>query len=746
MSSSRSRHQYGRSATTNLLTESSGDLLNRCSNYFSKLASRVRAASQTGEDRLPLSEGNTSVSCSSYSGAMSPSTTPQYPMLLKYSKYEDTSPGSSRNYKYSTHPKYNDYKSTSNMSDVKGTTSRYEDPDNWRYRPRYKPHSLAPSASFSSFSTFKSDYDNFKPNHHHHRYGSNSHDVTRNSGANKNSYDKYNSSNSVNSHNNNNNNNNKGRHLYHSSRTGDININSDDYTPKSYCNPGHVSPTLNYDKASSRYRPSRFLKTKLLANECNEEDECEDELTLLSKPSSKKSDYYSHYAPVSPSLSSKYADTQSPTFRRKHVEVRGGFRDPHITNKYNNLDNENPRESTASIMNRYSGLSNSYGGDTDSASNKSNTPDSILDETLRRKERAQLINMYSLPLDVLQNIGSTNNRKFRKRGKDQTSNVVENDVEITVPTVNSHCYDKVKQMAAQVGCFGTYNNADEEGSLGPPRKVLYGSASTGDMLSALNKNDNVKTSDESNPTKTNAPESEKYVLHEPPVVFEKAAIRDRPSRPTFLDLSDKAKSTISTCDNTPLESPVKTSKSLLSTTPLYSLGLLDSSDKPYLLSTPNNPNITVSKYLEQDSNSNNEPTFTTFKPQPMISPQGNEITYMPAAAPKLIPETVSVAVKPKTATLTTTTLTDIQSCKPKVDLSGPSGASTPADPASSHRSILQEKPSSSSSSKVKSTQQQPITVVPSRKVYNTNDLNNKSTKPTFSSFFGNEVSFFLLIY
>ena len=665
----------------------------------------MRAASQTGEDRIPLSSDSVAPS----SGAMSPSTS-QYPMLLKYSRYDDPVRP-----KYNSHPKYSEYKSTAAMSDVKGAASHYDDPESWRYRPRYRPHGLAPSASFSSFSSYKSDFDNYKPNHN--KYANSSQDISRGGGKYQDDRNYYN--NSFGSS--------KNRHAYGSSKTSNLGLNGDYGLKSAYSTPGHLSPTLSYDKVSSRYKPSRFLKSKLATSGCNEEEEYDDDYSLLSKTPNKKSDYYSHYTPLSPSLAhSRSSDNKnSPTQRRRHVETGGGGM------RRNNRpvtvpETETPRESTSSIMNRYSGLSNSgltaSNCDTDSASNASTTPDSLAEDSQRRKERAQLINMYSLPLDVLQNIGSTHNRKFRKRGKDTTDITENNNTELLSPSANSNCYDKVKQMAAQVSCFGTYNNCDEEGSLGPPRKVLYGSASTGDMLSVLSKNNALKTAEDET-SKTNTPDSEKFVLHEAPIVFEKAAIRDRPSRPTFLNLQDKAKSSVNTCDNTPVDSPCKPNKSLLSTTPLYSL--LDSTDKPYILNTPNRPSVTMNNYLENDS----EPTFSTFKPQTITTPQGNEITYMPAIMPKVLPETVSVAVKPKTATITTTTLTDI-STKPKIDIGD-------------GYSILDSNKNSNDGTKVKSG---PMGIVPSRKVYSNSDLGSKSSKSSFATFFGTDVSLTIYVF
>lgn len=499
--SGRTRQQYGRSATTSytsILHDSGGDILNRCSNLFSKFASRVRAASQAGDDRAPphrSTAASSSAAVNPTAATYSTASSTTDPMLLKYSRYDDT-------------PRYNDYKSASLYGDVKAKTSRYE-PSSPHLRsgtssgatPRYgsgmgsgarSGHALAPSASFSSFSTFKSDYgssdydrSDLTPRK---RYGS---------GGVRPTY----------------------------GRTTSDSLSSDYGLGSAYLSLSAPSP--NYDKIGSRYKPSRFLKKSTLGSDrCVEEDEASDELSVLRKNDcAKKTDYWSQYASGSPNVMERCFEADSsrrvgvgsnlsPQLRRRHgdnslISASGRQRPSRPVTV---PEASEGRESTSSIIKRYSGLSTAT-LDTDTGSTTSSaTPDSIADESQRRKERAQLINMYSLPLNVLQNLGSNNSsRKFLKRGG-ESSGTGEHKLR----------YDQVKEMAAKVTAFSAFQ--DDEGSQGPPRKV-YGSASAGDVLSAIAKA-SAKTSDTLSQHST--PDSEKYVLYDPPIVFAKATTRERP--------------------------------------------------------------------------------------------------------------------------------------------------------------------------------------------------------------------------
>lgn len=617
MSSGRPRQQYGRSATTsytNLFQDSGGDILNRCSTLFNKFASRVRAASQSGDERVPLNHSTTNTTTAAQphpdpSSNNNNNNNNKYPMLLKYSKYDDS-------------PRYTDYKKTSILSDVKAKTSKYE-PDSGHVKGgsgldvTYKygrtgtgvglrgGHALAPSASFSSFSTFKSDY------------GSGDYDKKRygNSG---------------------------GRSAY--SRTNsDISLISDYGLGSAYVT--QTPPTPNYDKIGARYKPSRFLKKPSLGSgRCAEVDE--DDYS-----STKKTDYWSQYGGVAPSLvdrldtTSKYANL-SPQLRRRHGD--GGLISGTARHQAKQtVPDSRERESTSAIMKRYSGLSTgTRDGDTGSTTSSA-TPDSIMDEAARRKERAQLISMYSLPLNVLHNIGSSQARKFLKRGQDGASGDGHTDPPRALR------FDQVKEMAARVTALSAYQ--DDDGSRGPPRKV-YGSASTGDVLSAIARS-SAKGAD-STLSQTSTPDSEKYVLYDPPIVFEKAITKERPTlrsggteggggavRPTTLDLySTHTPSTTTTLDQDLGLKSTKSSYCSLLDSPLYGV------------STPNTPSIKVTNYMEPEQ----EYTFTTFKPNSAAPkklersrnpiPEDTSISYVPALTPKSPKEhsdTITISVKPK---------------------------------------------------------------------------------------------------
>ncbi|XP_042870199.1 probable serine/threonine-protein kinase dyrk2 isoform X5 [Penaeus japonicus] len=652
--SGRSRQQYGRSATTsytNILGDSGGDILNRCSNLLNKFASRVRAASQSGDDRVPLHDASNNIAGGSHSSNKSSYT--QYPMLLKYNKYDDS-------------PRYTDYKSSSALtSDMKSrpmhdtTSSRYKPGQGtssihsagsssgygYGYGSRYDAggiggkggHPLSTSASFSSFSTFKSDYG-----------GS---DYGKSDGSPRAS-----------------------RYAY--SRTAsDLGLDGDYGLRSAYATTS--APAPNYDKIGSRYKPSRFLKKNNLARTgCDEEDEAADEITMLRKNSSvKKSDYWSQYGVHSPNImekcleagSSSRLGNLSPQLRRRHGDgalVSGSSR-LRATRPVTVPETNDTRESTQSILNRYSGLSSSA-LDNETGSTSSATPDSIADDAARRKERAQLLNMYSLPLNVLHNIGSSHNRKFLKRGKDSAC---QGEQDGDAGRQRALRYDQVKEMAAKVSEFSTYI-PEEEGSQGPPRKVLYGSASTSDVLSALNKA-SMRSSD--NVSKQSTPDSEKFVLYDPPIVFEKAAVRERPypaacikpTKPTTLALTRT--NTMDLLDS-PTDAPSARLQSSQSQKSLFSI--LDPSNSSYGIKTPNTPttpSLKVSNYIEPEQ----EYTFTTFKPAskntnsnnnsstsinnnnpttPQESKGGlSDIGYVPALAPKspLDQVSVTVSVKPK---------------------------------------------------------------------------------------------------
>lgn len=458
MSGGRPRQPYGRSATTcytNILTDSSGDILNKCSNLFSKLTSRVRSSSQTADERLLIYSNGLSSSAHKMSNNPPPrvSSYSQYPMLLKYSKYDDSS----------RYDKYSDLKNS----------PRYDDPST--SASRYKPRStgLTPSASFSSFSTFKSDY------------GSTSDYPRRETAADLSS---------------------KPTDL--STRAGKVDAPPEEggYGLKGiYSNASSSNYIPNHDKIGSRYRPSRFLKSNLLKGRCDEGDE---DAFLTRGLSSKQPDYWSHYTAMSPTyLMDKYSTKKS------HINS------PQLRQKYG-LDSVTTRQRPVTVPEQQK-------------SPRTRILESSPDNTaaiLRRRECAQLINMYSLPLDTLQNIDKS--RKFRKRVQDA------GDGESTTTSR----FDQVKQMAAQVSCL----RADDDTSFGPPRKVLYGSASTGDMLSSLSKGSGGPSSGTpSQPSlhsTSDSADSDKFVLHEAPIVFEKAAMKEKPistsSRPSYLYLSD----------------------------------------------------------------------------------------------------------------------------------------------------------------------------------------------------------------
>ncbi|KAK3876910.1 hypothetical protein Pcinc_018340 [Petrolisthes cinctipes] len=625
MSSGRPRQQYGRSATTsytNLFQDSGGDILNRCSTLFNKFASRVRATSQSGDERVPLhhSTNTTSTTATQPHPDTSINNNNKYPMLLKYSKYDDS-------------PRYADYKKTSILSDVKSKTSKYEPAGGYvtggsGLDVSYKygrsgtgvglrgGHGLAPSASFSSFSTFKSDYGS--GDYDKRRYG--------NSG---------------------------GRSAY--SRTNsDISLISDYGLGSAYVT--HTPPAPNYDKIGARYKPSRFLKKSSLGSgRCAEVDE-----EKLS--SAKKTDYWSQYGGVAPSLvdrldaTSRYTNL-SPQLRRRHGD--GGLVSGTARQQVSHtVTDPRERETTSAIMKRYSGLSTSTrDGDTGSTTSSA-TPDSVMDEAARRKERAQLISMYSLPLNVLHNIGSSQARKFLKRGQDGASGDGHTDPPRALR------FDQVKEMAARVTALSAYQ--DDDGSRGPPRKV-YGSASTGDVLSAIARS-SAKGAD-STLSQTSTPDSEKYVLYDPPIVFEKAFAKERPTlrssgtdvgsggavRPTTLDLYPSLitpSSTITTTlDQDPIYKSLKSSYSSLLDSPLYGA------------STPTTPSIKVTNYMEPE----HEYTFTTFKPNAAAQkklersrnpfPDDTSISYVPALTPKSPTEhsdTITISVKPKTTTTSST--------------------------------------------------------------------------------------------
>lgn len=594
--SGRTRQQYGRSATTsytNILHDSGGDILNRCSNLFSKFASRVRAASQSGEDRAPPHRSATASSTTATTTSSSSSSAAD-PMLLKYSRYDDP-------------PRYNDYKTSSLYSDVKSKASRYEPSSPHLrtsgasavggYTPSRSGHALAPSASFSSFSTFKADYggvdldkNDLTPRK---KYGSGGGGVRSTYGR----------------------------------TTSDISLGSTNDYGLGGAYLSLSAPTPNYDKIGARYKPSRFLnKSSLGTGGCVEEDEAGDELSVLRKnDSTKKTDYWSQYGSgiTSPYVLDRGLDTASrraavganlsPQLRRRHgdnslISATGRQRPARPVTVPEAAEG---RESTSSIIKRYSGLS---AVDTDTGSTTSSaTPDSVADESARRKERAQLLSMYSLPLNVLHNISSSNSsRKFLKRGGGENSGSGEHKLR----------YDQVKEMAAKVSAFSAF--PDDEGSQGPPRKV-YGSASAGDVLSAI-----AKASAKDTLSKHSTPDSEKFILHDPPIVFAKAAVRERPSggtttpstpttptissskltKPTSLALTRTYTTDLfrSPSDEYRLYDPLLDSR-----TPYHSI--LDHHTAPhYGLHTPptpqTTPTIKVSNYMEPE----HEYTFTTFKP------------------------------------------------------------------------------------------------------------------------------------
>ncbi|XP_018010754.1 probable dual specificity protein kinase madd-3 isoform X4 [Hyalella azteca] len=402
MSGSRPRRHYGRSATTcyaNLLPDASGDILNRCSTLFSKLTSRVRSSSQTAEDRFTLTSPNASSSSSSTMSSHIPprvSSYSQYPMLLKYSKYDDPS----------RYERYSDLKNSA-------TSSRYDDPSS---SPRFKTRApgLAPSASFSSFSNYKSDYGNDYPRRESDytrpdvSYSRRDTDLPR-------------------------------RETDYSSKPTDLSVRTgvgdstrrDDHLDvgvggrpirgiHSSTSSSHISP--NQEKISSRYRPSRFLKSNLLKGKCDEGDE---DALLIRNPSTKQPDYWSHYSAMSPTyLLEKYSAADK---KKNETQLR---------QKYG-LDSTRYRPTTL----------------TERKSPRTRILESSPDNTaaiLRRRECAQLINMYSLPIDTLQSIDKS--RKFRKRGQDGGEGET------------TSRFDQVKLMAAQSSRAPSVED-DEDGHL-----------------------------------------------------------------------------------------------------------------------------------------------------------------------------------------------------------------------------------------------------------------------------------------
>ncbi|XP_064090536.1 serine-rich adhesin for platelets-like [Macrobrachium nipponense] len=723
--SGRTRRQYGRSATTSyssILQDSGGDILNKCSSLFNKFASRVRAVSQSGDDRVPLHDashnlassvgtgGHSSSSSSNSSAAAAAASSRaaatassyQYPMLLKYSKYDDLPSSSSYDSKSfggdskcktsKFEPAASQYKPAASSSSTLSSSSTYgsgtsslgsSSSSGYGYSSPYGSgygssgnfrNPLTTSASFSSFSTFKSDYD--VPSVRS-RYG----------GGSSSSRPTYN-------------------------RTSSDLGCTDSYGLRGAYTSPVTSTSSNYDKIGSRYKPSRFLKhNHLAATGCDEEDESGDELSALRKNvSSKKLDYWSQYGSLSPNImerclegssASSYSrlGNLSPQLRRRHGDgalISGSARQ-RVNRPVTVPEANEERESTASIMNRYSGLSTSTLDTETGSTTSSATPDSVNDDAAaRRKERAQLISMYSLPLNVLHNIGSTHNRKFLKRVKepaggtsgDHDGGSSSSGCGGGTSYLGSHStrrFDQVKEMAAKVTEFCSYI-PEEEGSQGPPRKLLYGSASTSDVLSSLGKSGgSARGSDIS---KNSTPDSEKFVLYDPPIVFEKAAVREKPPRTSSYGSSSGSTS-----------KPAKpTSLALIKT---HTLDLLHSpseslkgfgshgGDRCYLgsslVSTPNDmygigtrtapttPTIKVTSYLEPE----HEYTFTTFKPthpdttHPLPSSSSSyrneldkHIGYVPALTPKspmdqqqqLPLSSLSVSVKPKTTTSTSSPL------------------------------------------------------------------------------------------
>ncbi|XP_045581351.1 probable serine/threonine-protein kinase dyrk2 isoform X2 [Procambarus clarkii] len=677
--SGRTRHQYGRSATTsytNILQDSGGDILNRCSNLFNKFASRVRAVSQCGDDRVPLHDTSNNI-VSSGCAASSKSSHTQYPMLLKYNKYEES-------------PRYTDYKSTAHYAHLKSKSSKLDGPSSrsklgasssaydvgYKYGSGYgsaaasgyrSGHALAPSASFSSFSTFRSDYGGSDLNKcegsPRKRYGSGS-----------------------------------GRPIYNRTAS-DLGVDSDYGLRSAYVS--HSAPAPNYDKIGARYKPSQFLrKSNLTGSGCNEEDESNDELCVLrNNVSTKKSDYWSQYGSISPNVMERCMENRSiklgnlsPQLRRRHGDgalISGSARQ-RMVRPVTVPETQEGRESTSSIMKRYSGLSATTLDTETGSTTSSATPDSVVDESTRRKERAQLINMYSLPLNILHNIGSSHNRKFLKRGQEPLGSSDPDGA----GRQGTRRYDQVKEMAAKVTAFRTYQ--DEEGCQGPPRKVLYGSASTSDVLSAI-----ARTSAKGTDTvsKRSTPESDKFVLYDPPIVFEKAAMREKPVtaskpvKPTTLALSRT-----NTVDLIESPSESRARLNLMEYNKPLGSSLLDTPHSLYGIQTPSSPTapiIKISNYIEPD----HEYTFTTFKPHHSnISSSSNdnihssnhkdhnkasvnnkvlcETNYVPALTPKTPLEhtmSLTVSVKPKTSNAPTASYTKIHS-KPKDSLDAYSAA------------------------------------------------------------------------
>ncbi|CAL4085455.1 unnamed protein product, partial [Meganyctiphanes norvegica] len=677
MSGGRSQKQYGRSHTTcygNILQDSSGDLLNRATSLLSKFASKVtRGGSQSADDRVPLHDTSNMMTTSSTKFGATPdssrSLATNYPMLLRYSKYNNADKQNNNNNIYtdniSKNKKQNDSKKYSygdtDTSFIKLTASRFEGAGKRLGSTGYKSYGLTPSASFHSFSTFKSDYPDPRLST---RLATDT--TSSRIGTSK-------TSNNL------------------------VSGSGSDYGLNSVYSSTTSAPTVNYDKIGSRYRPSRFLKSSALTGDCNEEDEAGDELSALKSTSAKKNDYWSQYSShqssTSPNIFERNASDSSsisnstklgnlsPQLRRRHVDTTAApprqIRPTTVPESRSSADS-GYKESTQSLLNRYSGVSqeNEHATSVTNSISASATPDSVAENDTRRKERAQLINMYSLPLDVLHNIGSSNScRKFLKRGKEAASSTTEDD--------RSKRYDKVKEMAGKIssGFSHAYGSVDEEGSQGPPRKVLYGSASTGDMLSAINKSNIDPASG------TSTPDSEKYVLHDPPIVFEKAAVKPivfeqinilNPKKPTTLHLSktftpgclsmNSPKDEIDRILETPHHTPH---------TPLFT-NIDGASSKTYIIesipTTPSSSNVTISDYLGETQP---DPTFLTFKPKYKNKSLGNtsDITNNLTNAKSKTPgssytpgESVNLlSVKPKSNPITSSaTVASIYS-KPEVE-------------------------------------------------------------------------------
>lgn len=653
--SGRNRHQYGRSATTSYssILNDSGDILNRCSNLFSKFASRVRAASQSGEDRMNSNEsssthsrtggggggsgtGGTSkdIDTLGSSSSYSRSYDKKYPLLLKYNKYEDS-------------PRFSDYKDSHshiNSDSSKPTTLKELSPSRYRSSGTSGLKSggscLTPSASFSSFSNLKSDYCNYKP------------PISK-------TLDNSSSSSSLSSF----------------SYTKPSSTTIEDYGLKSAYSKTYGTSTPNYDKIASRYKPSRFLKTSLSTTSCNEEEENSDDKV---KPLVKKKDYWSHYTTYTPShLVEKYTSDNLPNKKfdsdsfRRHLDHSS----PVSKNRIRPVtlpERKSPRESTASILQRYSGISAALlEGDS-----SKNTPESRTDEATRRKERDQLMSMYSLPLDVLQTISNVNARKYRKRGKDNAESERE-DGEL------NKRYDQVRQMASQMSWYSNCNNGlDDEGILGPPRK-LYGSASSSDVVGTLSSKAGTVTTDD-NISKQATPESDKFVLHEAPIVFEKAGARERmlsrlnaATKPNYLESSDSYKTTNNTKNSI---SDTASSQSTLSKTGIgdafpSSAHAPDLNSSSYEINRSKRATAHESHYLPLDSEDHMPlSSFSSYRKAdasgyssylPSLESErktGTSTSFYPLSeSSSALDFSLSSSTRPKTtsSTSTTTTLTDV---------------------------------------------------------------------------------------